>query len=128
MNYSILITSSPQFIERHLTAIDVARELLAHGHSLTTIFFWQDAAEIALISRQAPRNEIDIQARWLSLGREYNLELAICIASGLRRGVMNKSEAERHELLSETIKEPFSVQGLGSLIEQRSTVDKRLEF
>ena len=75
----------------------------------------------------APRRAELGSYRWQSL-RNGGTELAVCIASGIKRGVVNKTEQERYDLPSDTLSKTFELVGLGQLIGAVATADRYVEF
>ena len=56
------------------------------------------------------------------------VELAVCIASGIKRGVLSEEERARYEKTSNSLAEPFTLVGLGQLISAINEADRYIEF
>jgi len=128
MNYSIVINTSRQNVERHLSALALAKIICANPQNTLSLFFWQDGTDTALAYCQPPRNEISIQQRWISFAADHQIPLQVCIASSLRRGVLDNAEAKRHDAPMATAHPSFEIAGLGALIEARCSADRNLQF
>ena len=60
--------------------------------------------------------------------RAQNIELAVCIASGIKRGVVDAVEQQRYDLPSATLMSDFTLVGLGQLIAAIEGADRYIEF
>ena len=78
-------------------------------------------------SSQAAEHVTDLQPRWAAL-RTQNIELAVCIASGIKRGVVDAAEQQRYDLPSATLMSDFTLVGLGQLIAAIEGADRYIEF
>ena len=87
------------------------------------------AAEISIIPLKKPfLNEEAQIANWIALAEEKNIELAICITSALRFGMLDAAEATRHECAAATINPAFIISGLGDLVDACNGVDRLVTF
>ena len=127
MNYALLVLASPASGTSNLTAARFARELVKQGHTLSRVFFHDAGTETGLISRVTPQDETDARALWRELAAQHNTELVLCIASSLRHGVLDTTEAERYERTN-TIDPAFVIGGLGLLVEASETADRLITF
>ena len=75
-----------------------------------------------------PQDETDIRAEWLSLSETHKVELITCIASSLRRGLLNEAEAERYERTAANLNTAFEISGLGQLIDAGLAADRTVTF
>ena len=128
MNFTLIVHSAPQSGQGSHTALAFARSLLDNGHGLQRVFFYLDGAENALSTRVSPQGETDVLAGWQSLVRDYNCELAVCIAAALRRGVLNPEEADRYERTGPNTADHFVIVGLGQLIDAVVESDQCITF
>ncbi len=127
MNYALLVLASPASGTSNLTAARFARELVKQGHTLSRVFFHDAGTETGLVSRVMPQDETDSRAIWRELSTHHNTELVLCIASSLRHGVLDTTEAERYERTN-TIDPAFVIGGLGLLVEASETADRLITF
>ena len=65
--------------------------------------------------------------KWRALSAQ-GVELAVCIASGIKRGVLSEEERARYEKTSNSLAEPFTLVGLGQLISAINEADRYIEF
>ena len=69
-----------------------------------------------------------MQASWDELIRDYDLDSAVCVSSAIKRGIVDKQEAERHELSAVSLFESSDIAGLGQLIDAAINSDRLLNF
>ena len=128
MNYAIAVHGVPYSSLAHQHALSFAAQALKMGHTLSRVFFYHDAVQVASIAQVPPEDEIDLRSQWIDLAQTHQVELAVCIANGLKRGIVSKAEAERYELGSHTLEHPFELVGLGQLIDAINNSDQYIEF
>ena len=128
MIYTLAIHGSPYASGAHQRGQELARALIDSGHSITRIFFYHDAVHVALNSTVPPQDEIDLNTQWRNLAAELEIELSVCIANGLKRGIVSTGEAERYELPNGTLSDSFELVGLGQLIDAIATSDRYIEI
>jgi tRNA 2-thiouridine synthesizing protein D len=123
LHYTLVLTESPSQIESNLTAQKLAVEILAAGDVIDRVFLYQDACYIALGS-QVPGQGLSASYQgWHELHENYQLCVQACIANSLRRGVLDKAEAQRY-LSTENIHSSFELVGLGELAEACRSSDR----
>ncbi len=98
------------------------------GHTITSIFFYHEAVLTALNSQVPPQGERDIAAEWAAFGVQHDIELAVCIANGLKRGVISDGEKDRYDKPATTLADGFELVGLGQLIDAIANSDRYVEF
>ena len=69
----------------------------------------------------------DLRPRWTTL-QARNIELAVCIASSVKRGVVDAAEQQRYDLPSQSLVDGFALVGLGQLITAIEESDRYVEF
>ena len=102
--------------------------MLERGHELTRVFFYDAAADTGLAARVAMQGEPDAVSLWRELATGHGVELVLCVASALRRGVLDATEADRHEKAAATIDPAFTIGGLGLLVEASANADRLITF
>ena len=117
MLISLLVQGGPVPTNAPSTALDFAREALSQGHVLHRVFFYKDAVHIANRFSAIPADETDLQAGWTALARDTGTELAVCIAAGQRRGIIDTNVADG-----------FSIVGLGQMVEAMAESDRTVTF
>ena len=128
MNYALLVMSSPFTGQGAITAARFARSVLARGHSISRVFFLDAGTANGAAAAVYPQDEEDRLQPWVELAEQHEVELILCIASALRYGMLDGTEASRHEKLSATIHPAFTVSGLGQLVDASAGADRFVTF
>ncbi len=128
MKFSIVVYGAPYSTQASQSALHFARAVLAEGHELYRVFFYQDGVYNANSLIAAPQDEDDIVKSWQAVQASCGVELVTCIASSLRRGVLDETEADRYEKHAGNIAEGFTISGLGQLIDAAMASDKLMTF
>ena len=127
-SFTIAIHGAPYSSQASHHGLRLAAALLDAGHTITRVFFFHEGVLNALNARVAPQEERDQAAGWHELARAHGLELAVCIANALKRGVVSREEQARYDSAAATLAEPFELVGLGQLIEAITTSDRYIEI
>ncbi len=128
MIYSLLVLSGPASGHGNLTAARFARAVMARGHTIRRVFFLDEGAATGTGPAVFAQDEADPVREWAALAREHDVELVLCISSALRRGVLDTTEAERHERTAATAHPAFVVSGLGQLVDASAGSDRLVTF
>jgi tRNA 2-thiouridine synthesizing protein D len=128
MKFSIAIYGSPGSTQASDTAFRFATALLAQGHSLYRIFFYRDGVHNASSLIAAPQDETDLTAKWQELALNYNIDMVVCIAAALRRGIINSEESERYDKSNHNLAAGFELGGLGQLLDAAVISDRLITF
>ena len=128
MQYTLLVLSSPADGQCLLTAARFTDALLRAGHTLDTIFFSDAATAVGLCSLAMPQDEVSAQKEWQTLGAEHGLNLVLCIASAMQRGVVDTDGVWGDGPGASTVAEGFSIGGLGQLVAATHAADRVLTF
>lgn len=128
MIFSLAVYSAPYSSQASYSAYQFAVALLNQGHRLHRIFFYQDGVHNATNLAAPPQDEFNLQQSWQALAKNHNLDLVVCIAAGLRRGILDGTEANRYDKPSHNIAEEFTISGLGQLIEAAVMSDRLISF
>ena len=66
---------------------------------------------------EPPQDDRNIVNRWAKLGQEHNIDLVVCVAAALRRGIQDENLAPG-----------FRISGLGQLIEAGIQAERMVTF
>ena len=127
MKYTLAIHGAPYASQSAQHGIAFAEALLRQAHTIERIFFFHEGVLQALSTPVAPQGEEDLLQKWQALSAQ-GVELAVCIASGIKRGVLSEEERARYEKTSNSLAEPFTLVGLGQLISAINEADRYIEF
>lgn len=142
LHYTIILTHSPNQLESNLSAQKLVAEIIGQGDSIDRIFFYQDACYIGLTT-QIPGQGLQSSFQgWVDLHIEHSIPLQACIANSIRRGVLDKDEAQRYSgntlnnsqsqnitkksasNLVQNLHQDFQLVGLGELAEACHSSDR----
>ena len=126
--FTIAVHGGPFTSQSAYSALMFTRACLEAGHRVHRVFFYQDGVHTGNALLSPPQDELNLHRAWLKLKAEYDLELIVCIAAAARRGVVNESEAARHNLSAHNLPEGFELTGLGQLVEACATTDRVINF
>ena len=127
MNFVLAVHGAPHNSNSGEHALGFANAIIAEGHTIERIFFYHDGVLQSLNSQVSPQGEYDLLAHW-NLLAEQGVELAVCIASAIKRGVINPQEQTRYEKDAPTLAKGFELVGLGQLIAGIQHADRYVEF
>lgn len=127
MNFSLAVYSAPSTQASH-TAYRFATALIDQGHSLYRVFFYMDGVHNGSRFTAPPQDEPNLSIRWQKLAHTHNIDLVICIAAALRRGILDRTEADRYEKQGWNLATGFSIGGLGQLLDAAVTSDRVITF
>ena len=128
MIFSINVQSPPYSTQASYTAYQFCKAVLAQGHQLHRIFFYQDGIYCASRLAAPPQDELNLYTEWQNLAKENEIELVVCIAAALRRGILNQEESIRYQKDAHNLAEGFILGGLGQLIEAAANSDRMVTF
>lgn len=109
-------------------ALLFAQAVLAGGHEIVRLFFYQEGVHSASANIVTPQDELDVAAMWRGFITEHGLDAVVCIAAALRRGVLNTEEAARYGRQAANLPAPWELSGLGQLHEAAQIADRLVSF
>ncbi len=129
MKFTIALFSPPH-LPASRRALRFAETLLASGHAIMRIFFYQDGVQCASSNVIPAQDEIDIGQQWQTFIAQNQLDGVVCIAAALRRGVLDEQEAKRHSRtnLSANLNPSWELSGLGQFHEAAQQADRVVCF
>ncbi len=128
MKFSIAVMGAPYSSQAPLSALRFANAVINSGHTLYRVFFYSDGVYNGNALIIPPQDEININESWCTFSREHDTELVVCIASALRRGMLNQAESDRFEKTVFNLSPEFTVSGLGQLIDAGLESDRLVTF
>ncbi|MDQ8036040.1 MAG: sulfurtransferase complex subunit TusD [Pedobacter sp.] len=127
MKFALLVTAAPHQ-EQAWQALEFGRAALAAGHTLPRVFFYGDGALHGNSLFLPPQDEPDVQKGWQELAASHGVELVVCIAAAIKRGVMDADTAEREEKAGSNLAPGFVISGLGQLAEIMLEAERMVSF
>lgn len=110
------------------SALQFARALLAAGHRIITVFFYQDGVLNANRYTSPAGDEVDLVRAWQAFGRQHEVPLQVCVAAALRRGITDEREAGQRDLRGHNLQPGFTLSGLVSLAQAVAECDRFIQF
>lgn len=117
MKFGIMIHEGPYTHQAADTAYLFAKAALDKGHEVSRVFFYHDGVNNASKLTEPPQDDRHIVKRWSALAQEHKVDLVVCVAAALRRGIKEENLAPG-----------FRISGLGQLIEVGIQADRLLVF
>jgi tRNA 2-thiouridine synthesizing protein D len=117
MKFGLMINEGPYNHQASDTAYQFAKAVLEKGHRIHRVFFYNDGVNNATRLTEPPQDDRNIVNRWSKLAEEHGLDLVVCVAAGLRRG-----------LVEEVLAPGFRISGLGQLVESGIQADRLVVF
>lgn len=127
MIFSLAIYASPSS-QACASAYQFADALLKQGHTLYRVFFYHDAVSVGSTLLTPPQDENNLHHAWQQLAASHSVDLVICIAAGLRRGILDAKEAERYDKPTHNLGAGFELSGLGQLVDAAVHSDRLVTF
>lgn len=117
MKFGILVNEGPYQHQATDTAYQFAKAAIEKGHQVPRVFFYHDGVYNSSKLTEPPQDDRHIVNRWVKLAKEHNIDLVVCVAAALRRGIKDENLAEG-----------FRISGLGQLVEVGIQADRLVVF
>jgi len=117
MKFAILVNEGPYNHQASDSAYQFAKAAIDKGHQVSRIFFYHDGVNNATRLTEPPQDDRHIVNRWTKLAEEQSVDLVVCVAAALRRG-----------LVEENLAPGFRISGLGQLVEAGIQSDRLVTF
>jgi tRNA 2-thiouridine synthesizing protein D len=127
MIFSIIVSCS-SLSPGARSALKFIDSSLKLGHTINRVFFYQDGVLNANALSVLPQDEISLTAQWQKLREQHNIELIVCVAASLRRGVIDNAEAKRYQKAGSNLVDGFELSGLGQLVDATLVSDRVITF
>ncbi len=126
--FALLVLGAPTSSQGPNTALAFARAAVAAGHRILRVFFFHDGVLCGNDLAVAPPGQGSMAAQWAELATQHDIDLVICVASALKRGIVNESEAKRYAKTASNLHPQFDLSGLGQWIEACALADRVVTF
>lgn len=132
MKFGILVNEGPYQHQASDSAYQFTKAALENGHEIFRVFFYHDGVNNATKLGIPPQDDRNVSQNWAALSKEHNLDLVVCVAAALRRGILDENEAKRNsnesKPLAANLQDGFRISGLGQLIEAGIQADRLMVF
>ena len=117
MKFGIMVNEGPYQHQASDSAYMFAKAALEKGHKIHRVFFYHDGVNNANKFTEPPQDDRHIVNRWSDLAKEYGVDLVVCVAAALRRGIKDEQLAPG-----------FRIAGLGQLVESGIQSERLVVF
>ncbi len=117
MKFAILINEGPYQHQATDTAYLFCKAAIEKGHEIRRVFFYHDGVNNSSSLTEPPQDDRNIVARWSKMAEEHKVDLVVCVAAALRRGIKDENLAAG-----------FRISGLGQLVEAGIEADRLVTF
>lgn len=128
MQFGILINEGPYQHQASDSAYQFAKASIEKGHKIFRVFFYHDGVNNATRLTAPPQDDRNVTQRWTELAQEHDVDLVVCIAAALRRGILDENESKRQNKGNFNLADGFRISGLGQLIEAGIQCDRVVVF
>lgn len=125
-SFAIAIHGGPYDSQAALSALRFSRAAVAGGHTIKRVFFYHDGVLTAL-ARETLQDEANPTELWRAFSEEAGVELTVCIAAALKRGVFDEREAKRYGVERSTA-DGFELAGVGQMVDAAISSDRTVTF
>ncbi len=117
MKFGILVNEGPYTHQAADSAYQFIKAAIEKGHEINRVFFYHDGVNNSSSLTEPPQDDRNIVDRWSKLAKEHKVDLVVCVAAALRRGIKDDNLAQG-----------FRISGLGQLIESGIQSDRLVVF
>ena len=117
MKFAILVNEGPFTHQASDTAYHFAKTAIEKGHDVPRVFFYYDGVNNANKFSAPQADDRNLVKLWGELAKDKGVDLVVCVAAGLRRGITDDSLADG-----------FRISGLGQLVEAGMGCDRLVMF
>jgi tRNA 2-thiouridine synthesizing protein D len=117
MKFGLMVNEGPYTHQATDTAYLFAKAALEKGHKIDRVFFYHDGVNNATRLTEPPQDDRHIVNRWTKMAEEHGVDLVVCIAAAMRRGIREENLAPG-----------FRISGLGQLVESGIRSDRLVVF
>ncbi|WP_342632439.1 sulfurtransferase complex subunit TusD [Marinobacter alkaliphilus] len=128
LSYTLVITGAPWSSQAPQTALAFAQALIAAGHYIDRVFLYGEGVHLASALSTPPSDEPDWPGQWADFLAENQTPGVACIASALRRGIVDQGEQARYELIANNLRQPYQIAGLGEWVDGNLKSDRVIYF
>jgi tRNA 2-thiouridine synthesizing protein D len=117
MKFGIVVNEGPFTHQASDSAYRFAVAAVERGHRVIRVFFYYDGVNNGNKLSEPQADDRNLVKLWGELAAEHKVDLVVCVAAALRRGI-------KQEILADG----FRISGLGQLIEMSLAADRTLVF
>lgn len=126
--FALMVLGAPTSSQAPHTALAFARAVVQAGHRIVRIFFFHDGVQCGNQLLIPVAGQQSTAAQWSEFAQQHQIDLVVCVASALKRGVLDHSEAQRYDKTAANLQSDFDLSGLGQWIEACTLADRVVTF
>lgn len=126
--FALMVLGAPVSSQSPDTALAFARAALAGGHRILRVFFYHDGVYCANRLAVPPTGSRSHAEHWSELAQAHGIDLVVCIASAVKRGLLDAAEAQRHAKPAANLQPGFELSGLGQWVDACLRADRVVTF
>lgn len=126
--FALMVLGAPISTQSPATALAFARAALDAGHRILRVFFYHDGVYCANQYAIPASGEHTLAERWSELAQTHQIDLVVCVASAIKRGLLDASAAQRHHKAAGNLQPGFALSGLGQWVEASLLADRVMVF
>jgi sulfur relay protein TusD/DsrE len=128
LSFAIVVSGPAYGTQAASSAYRFIQAVLASGHAILGVFFYQDGVMNASYLHSPATDEDDLHQLWCELATQQRIPLHTCIAAAQRRGILDSVLATETGKGTSNVQAPFLLSGLGQLAEMLLTADRVVRF
>jgi tRNA 2-thiouridine synthesizing protein D len=117
VKFGILVNEGPFTHQASDSAYRFAKAAIDKGHQVPRVFFYYDGVNNGNKHSAPQSDDRNLVQLWGELAEQHSVDLVVCVAAGLRRGIVEENLADG-----------FGISGLGQLIEMGIATDRTIVF
>ena len=117
MKYAIVVNEGPFNHQASDSAYHFVKHALTKGHEVLRVFFYYDGVLNGNKHSAPQSDDRNVVRRWSQLAQANNIDLTVCVAAGLRRGIVE-----------DVLAPGFRISGLGQLVEACIDANRTVVF
>jgi len=127
-NFALMVLGPPISTQAPQSALNFTRAALNAGHQVLRVFFFHDGVHCGNQWLIPPAGQQSIAEQWAELAQQQKIDLVVCVASALKRGVLDAGEAKRYGKSAANLHPAFALSGLGQWIDACVNTDRVVTF
>ena len=126
--FALMVLGAPVSSQSPQTALAFAHAAVQSGHRVLRVFFFHDGVHCGSDLAIAGAEQSPIATQWSEFAAQENIDLVVCVASALKRGIVDADESRRYNKASGNLTPGFNLSGLGQWIDACLNADRVITF
>lgn len=128
ISFALMVLGAPVSTQAPQSALNFTRAALDAGHEVLRVFFFHDGVHCGNQWLIPPAGQRSIAEQWAELAQQQKIDLVVCVASALKRGVLDAGEAKRYNKSAANLHPAFALSGLGQWIDACANANRIVTF